>query len=88
MFTQKDIRQTCEELGVDPARGLTAAEASARLQKHGPNELAEKKRKSKLAMFLSQLNDPMIYILFAAGGDLHPSAEVSDAGDHPCSSCS
>ena len=79
MFTQKDIRQTCEELGVDPARGLTAAEASARLQKHGPNELAEKKRKSKLAMFLSQLNDPMIYILFAAAAISIFLREVSDA---------
>lgn len=79
MFTQKDIRQTCGELGVDPARGLTAAEASARLQKHGPNELAEKKRKSKLAMFLSQLNDPMIYILFAAAAISIFLREVSDA---------
>ena len=79
MFTQKDIRQTCGELGVDPARGLTAAEASARLQKHGPNELAEKKRKSKLEMFLSQLNDPMIYILFAAAAISIFLREVSDA---------
>ncbi|WP_302823471.1 HAD-IC family P-type ATPase, partial [uncultured Anaerotruncus sp.] len=79
LFTQKDIRQTCGELGVDPARGLTAAEASARLQKHGPNELAEKKRKSKLAMFLSQLNDPMIYILFAAAAISIFLREVSDA---------
>lgn len=79
MFTQKDIRRTCEELGVDPAKGLTTDEASARLQKHGPNELSEKKRKSKFAMFVSQLNDPMIYILFAAAAISIFLREISDA---------
>lgn len=79
LFTQKDIRQTCEELGVDPAKGLTAAEAASRLEKRGHNELAEKKQKSRLAMFLSQLNDPMIYILFAAAAISIFLREFSDA---------
>ena len=79
MYTQKDARQTCEELGVDPGRGLSAAEAAARLEKYGPNELQEKKGKTKLQMFLSQLNDPMIYILFAAAAISIFLREVSDA---------
>lgn len=66
MFTQKDIRETCEALGVQTQTGLSAQEAASRLAKNGPNELKEKKGKTKLQMFLAQLNDPMIYILFGA----------------------
>ena len=46
--------------------GLSSKEANERLQKYGKNELAEGKRKSFIGVFLSQLNEPMIYILFAA----------------------
>ncbi|MDR3364927.1 MAG: cation-translocating P-type ATPase [Clostridiales Family XIII bacterium] len=48
------------------ADGLSAEEAGIRQRDFGPNAFAEGKKKSLFAMFLSQLNDPMIYILFAA----------------------
>ncbi|WRS26435.1 cation-translocating P-type ATPase [Oscillospiraceae bacterium MB08-C2-2] len=66
MYEQKNILQSCEELDVNPQMGLSSQQAAERLQKYGPNALVEAKPKSKLSMFLSQLNDPMIYILFAA----------------------
>lgn len=46
--------------------GLSAAEAEARLQKHGPNELAETKKNPAWLMFLLQFKDVMILILMGA----------------------
>lgn len=46
--------------------GLSAAEAAARLEKHGPNKLAEGKKESLLHKFLAELSDPMIIILLVA----------------------
>ena len=46
--------------------GLTTEEALQRLKIEGKNELAEKKEKSLLAMFVSQLKDKMIIILLIA----------------------
>lgn len=48
------------------ANGLTSEEAGKRLTEYGPNAFVEKKAKTKLQMFLSQLRDSMIYILFGA----------------------
>lgn len=47
--------------------GLDADEALARLEREGPNMLAGKSGKSPALVFLSQFNDPLIYILLAAG---------------------
>ncbi|MDR1431088.1 MAG: cation-translocating P-type ATPase [Propionibacteriaceae bacterium] len=60
-------------------KGLSNEEAAARLERYGPNAFEEEKRKSILAMFLSQLNDPMIYILFAATLVSAFLAEYTDA---------
>ena len=52
-------------------RGLTAAEASARLERHGPNALPEKPPASAWTRFASQFRSPLIYILlFALAVDL------------------
>ncbi|TAT63788.1 cation-transporting P-type ATPase, partial [Enterobacter cloacae] len=48
------------------ARGLERAEAQARLQKHGPNALPEKKGKPAWLRFLAHFNDVLIYVLLAA----------------------
>ena len=66
VFESKNVSQTEQELQTDLQKGLSQQEAKNRLEKNGPNALVEKKGKTKLQMFLSQLNDPMIYILFAA----------------------
>lgn len=47
-------------------RGLPKAEAEKRLQLHGPNELEEEKKTSKLMLFLQQLKSPLVGVLFAA----------------------
>jgi Ca2+-transporting ATPase len=55
-----------KELGVDPAKGLSAADVQQRLQKFGPNRLAEKKKKSGLEAFLEQYQDLMQFVLLGA----------------------
>jgi P-type Ca2+ transporter type 2C len=46
--------------------GLSAAQSAEQLQKHGRNELVEKRKKSVWRMFLLQFKDLMILILIAA----------------------
>jgi P-type Ca2+ transporter type 2C len=55
-----------KELQVDPSKGLSAAEVQQRLQKYGPNQLAEKKKKSGLQAFLEQYQDLMQFVLLGA----------------------
>ncbi len=54
------------ELKSDLQNGLSAAQVSDLQQKHGPNKLSEKKKKSTFARFLDQFKDVMILILIAA----------------------
>lgn len=55
-----------ERYETDLQKGLTDKEAKKRLELFGENKLKEKKKKPWFLVFLSQLNDPMIYVLFAA----------------------
>lgn len=57
---------TCEPLGVDPATGLTAAEAAARCQQLGENRLPEPPRQSELRRFLRQMESPLVLVLIGA----------------------
>ncbi|MCG3201006.1 MAG: Calcium-transporting ATPase [Gammaproteobacteria bacterium] len=56
-----------QALAVEADRGLDAEEAQRRLAVHGPNRLAEGKRRSPLRMFVDQFADFMILVLIAAG---------------------
>jgi len=47
--------------------GLTSQEAERRLQAYGPNELAEKSRRTGFVEFLIHLSNPLIIILLLAG---------------------
>ena len=66
MFETKSAKTTCEELNVDPKQGLSTQEAGERMLKYGLNKLDEKKKKPLILVFLSNFNDPMIFILLAA----------------------
>ena len=78
MYYQKSIQETYDELNTVNA-GLNQEEAKKRLLKNGPNALIEKKGKTKLQMFLAQLKDTLIYILFAAAAISIALNEVTDA---------
>ncbi|MDW5299907.1 MAG: cation-translocating P-type ATPase [Sedimentibacter sp.] len=79
MYYQKSAEKTCSELKMVQSNGLSKEEAQKRLAKNGPNALIEKKSKTKLQMFLAQLKDTMIYILFAAAAISIFLNEVTDA---------
>ncbi|MBD8018150.1 cation-translocating P-type ATPase [Kaistella pullorum] len=66
MWFTKSIDETLKELSVGPATGLSSEEAASRKSKYGPNRLEAKKKKSVFQIFISQLNDWLIYVLFAA----------------------
>jgi cation-transporting ATPase F len=55
-----------ELLNVDPAQGMDEREAARRREHYGPNRLTPKKGKGPIALFLSQFNDPLIYILLVS----------------------
>src|SRR5499427_6175394 len=59
--------QVVERLATDPEKGLDPSEASARLQKHGPNRLPEGKKRGPVRRFFAQLNSVLVYVLLAAG---------------------
>ncbi|MBU4217654.1 MAG: calcium-translocating P-type ATPase, PMCA-type, partial [Actinobacteria bacterium] len=53
-------------LECDGKNGLSDAEAADRLERFGPNELREEKKKPSILLFLEQFNDFMILVLIAA----------------------
>jgi len=79
MYYQKSVENTCSELNMVQSKGLSKEEAIKRLSNNGPNALVENKSKTKLQMFLAQLKDTMIYILFAAAAISIMLNEVTDA---------
>ena len=79
MFEQKKISDCEKELKTNFEKGLSAKEAEVRLQRNGKNALDEGKKKSVFSIFVSQLNDPMIYILFVAIIISISLKEISDA---------
>jgi P-type Ca2+ transporter type 2C len=54
------------DTGVAPA-GLSEAEAAARLQRYGPNELPRSRRRNAPAIALEVLGEPMFMLLVAGG---------------------
>jgi len=78
-FYRLSTEQVCRELSVDPQKGLSSEEAKKRLQQYGPNELAEKKKRSIFQMFFSQFTDFLIIILLVAAGISIVVGEAVDA---------
>ena len=66
MYETKNYKQVLDELEVNQSTGLSEEEAGQRIAKYGLNKLAEKKKKPLILVFLSNFNDPMIFILIAA----------------------
>ena len=61
-----DATDVARALDVNPATGLSAAEAARRLERFGPNELAGPQPVPKWKKFLAQFKDPLVYLLLAA----------------------
>ncbi len=63
---QQSAEQVANNLSVDVTRGLSEAEAQARLAQYGNNELVEKGSKSIFRLFYEQLVEPLVIILLLA----------------------
>ncbi|MFC5703445.1 calcium-translocating P-type ATPase, SERCA-type [Cohnella faecalis] len=63
---QIDVTELASRLGTDPKNGLSAEEAAQRLQRHGANELQERKGESPLKLLLNQFKDFMVLVLVGA----------------------
>jgi len=66
MWHTKTIDQVLNELGVNPATGLSSAEVEERRKQHGENKLKGRKKKSLIALFFAQLNNMLICVLLIA----------------------
>lgn len=65
-FETYSVNGVISLLNSDKENGLTVEEAATRLEKHGENKLQEKAKKSWICIFFEQMNNPMIFVLFAA----------------------
>ncbi len=59
--------EVAKKLDVDPAKGLSAAEAQSRLSTYGPNQMAAAKKEPGWKAFLRQYQDLMQMVLLGAG---------------------
>lgn len=66
MWFDTPSQEILQKLNVNPDVGLSESEAKERLEKYGENKLASQRKKSLWQLFLSQINDVMIYILLVA----------------------
>ena len=66
MAYAQDADSVLKAQQVSADRGLTEREAEERLERFGPNRLAEARRQSALWRFLQQFNNLLIYVLLAA----------------------
>jgi Ca2+-transporting ATPase len=62
----RDATDVAAVLGTDIRTGLSAAEAAARLSRHGPNQLDAAVATPAWRKLLAQFADPLIYLLLAA----------------------
>ena len=66
MWFTKPNEDILKELDVIVSEGLSDEEAKVRLEKYGHNKLLAKKKKNIFQLFVAQLQEWLIYILFAA----------------------
>ena len=64
-FFRQSEEEALESMNSGPL-GLSTLEAEKRLERYGPNALAEEKKKSPLAVFLEQFQDLLVIILIVA----------------------
>ena len=66
-FHSLDVATAASSLGVDPAVGLSASEASERAAASGPNALEEAKREPVWRMVVEAVTEPFVLLLVVAG---------------------
>ena len=77
------VSQALEHLASQLHQGLTTAEARARLERYGPNELQEKPRPGFFKLLLDQFNNFLVIILIVAAIVSLLLGEVYRRSGHP-----
>ena len=78
MFEGKTIGAVEHQFETNIEQGLDHQVANRRKAKDGANVLTDGEQKTKAEMFLEQLNEPLIYVLFIASGLSMLLGEISD----------
>ena len=66
MDYQGSKEEILEKIGSNEKSGLSASEASKRLEKYGPNKIESSNKKSMIQKILDQIIDPMVILLIVA----------------------
>jgi len=66
MWFSKSIEKVLKEINVDSTLGLSEKDVNVRLGLFGANRLLSKKKKNIFQLFVAQLKEWLIYVLFAA----------------------
>jgi Ca2+-transporting ATPase len=66
MYFNETSEEVVKKFNTNSVTGLTSSQVKEHTEKYGLNKLATKKAKTKLQLFLAQLNDILIYILIVA----------------------
>lgn len=74
------VKEVVQAWETDPKTGLSTQAAKERRDRFGANELTAQKRQSAWVRFLQQFNQPLLYILLAAGVVTASLREWIDAG--------
>src|SRR6516164_8230285 len=61
------VGEVVKTLATSTEKGLSAAEASTRLEKYGRNRLPEGKKRGPFMRFVSQFNNILVFVLLGAG---------------------
>jgi ATPase, P-type (transporting), HAD superfamily, subfamily IC len=85
-FESLTVEKTTKVLDCNTEHGLSDEEVLKRQATYGKNKLKEKKKKSWFRIFIEQLNNPMIFVLFAAiavtiGLSIYDTVTVIAAGN-------
>ena len=72
--------QGAAQLAQAPERGLSSAEAAARLARYGPNELPRARKTPLWRMVVDQVRDPLVMVLLVAAALTLATGDWTDAG--------
>jgi Ca2+-transporting ATPase len=76
---QRSAVTVLQQLRVQPAQGLSSAEAARRQHKHGPNVIPRATKRHWLVIFVDRFRDLMVLCLVAAAGVSLMLGEIIDA---------
>ncbi len=77
-FAALDAEAACARLG-SSCQGLSAADALARLESHGPNTLAEPEGQAGAALLLRAMLNPLVLLLAVLGGSSLATGDAASA---------